>query len=82
MCITAGEGIIWTRNSEGRNAIHLAVLHGQLAILNLLAQWPNAPVDATDFVGNTPLHIAAFADQQTAIQTLITAGSIGLMIRM
>lgn len=54
--------------------LHAAAQRGDLAALQRLLK-AGAPVDATDGVGRTPLHVATFARQREAVRALVQAGA-------
>ncbi|KAK3086087.1 hypothetical protein FSP39_013342 [Pinctada imbricata] len=56
----------YTRDDRGYTALHIASLHGQAHLVDLLIQH-GAVVDASDYLGLTPLHLACRNGYQNII---------------
>jgi uncharacterized protein len=66
--------LVFSKDGEGRTALHLAALQGQREAVELLLS-KNAAVAARDNVGWTPLHCAARRGHQRIVELLIAHGA-------
>ena len=67
---------IRSRNRAKRTALHLAAVHNTAApLMARLLATPDAPVNAGDTVGSTPLHYSAGRDDAGQVVALIAAGA-------
>ncbi|XP_061163403.1 ankyrin repeat domain-containing protein 27-like isoform X2 [Saccostrea echinata] len=64
----------YTRDDHGYTALHIAALHGQAHLVDLLVQH-GAIVNASDYLGYTPLHLACQKGYQNIILLLIHFGA-------
>lgn len=60
----------YTRDDHGYTALHIAALHGQAHLVDLLIQH-GAVVNASDYLGYTPLHLACQKGYQNIVLLLI-----------
>lgn len=59
-----------TRDKNGNTALHVAVAHSQIAVINLLIKY-DALIDAQNNKGLTPLHLATSKGILSIVKTLI-----------
>ncbi|XP_055997855.1 ankyrin repeat domain-containing protein 27-like isoform X5 [Ostrea edulis] len=64
----------YTRDDHGYTALHIAALHGQAHLVDLLVQH-GAVVNASDYLGYTPLHLACQKGYQNVLLLLIHFGA-------
>ena len=62
-------------DNTGRNLVFVAVVHGQLRVLNQLLSRDSEGVNSVADSGNTPLHNAATAGNAIALNILLKAGA-------
>ncbi|MEO7152549.1 MAG: ankyrin repeat domain-containing protein, partial [Burkholderiaceae bacterium] len=55
--------------------LHAAAQRGDVAAIERLAQASRAALEARDGQGRTPLHVATFARQRSAVRSLLVAGA-------
>lgn len=60
----------YTRDDRGYTALHIAALHGQAHLIDVLIQH-GAIVNASDYLGLTPLHLACQKGHQNIILLLL-----------
>ena len=60
----------YTRDDRGYTALHIAALHGQAHLIDVLIQ-NGAIVNATDYFGHSPLHLACHKGYQNVILLLL-----------
>eukprot|EP00930_Biecheleria_cincta_P046626 TRINITY_DN32176_c0_g1_i1.p1 TRINITY_DN32176_c0_g1~~TRINITY_DN32176_c0_g1_i1.p1 ORF type:complete len:425 (+),score=50.23 TRINITY_DN32176_c0_g1_i1:94-1275(+) len=61
------------RDSHGATPLHLVASKGRLAIVDLLLQHNPSGVDAADFSGRTPCHMAVLKGHGSVVRHLVTA---------
>ncbi|AHF74492.1 ankyrin repeat family protein [Candidatus Sodalis pierantonius str. SOPE] len=62
-------------------AVNLAVKSGNLSYVQKLMAKSTDEINATEYDGNTALHMAAYADKRAIVEQLLTAESINVMLK-
>ncbi|KAL3728074.1 hypothetical protein ACJRO7_032772 [Eucalyptus globulus] len=63
------------KDHDGRGALHLAAIHGEIEVCKYLLEELKLDVDPKDVAGETPLHLAAGAKQIETTKYLIDRGA-------
>ncbi|MEN3258736.1 ankyrin repeat domain-containing protein [Sodalis endosymbiont of Spalangia cameroni] len=71
----------WCGETALHKAVKLAVKSGNLSYVQELMAKSTDEINATDYDNNTPLHIAAYADEPAIVEQLLTATNINVMLK-
>lgn len=63
------------QDSSGSSSLHLAVMVGHSALVDLFLDTPDADLELKDHAGHTALHLAVLHEQDSIVGKLIEHGA-------